>query len=140
MPPSGHRSPSSGPSNPPCPRSPGTRVGRTALLAQFSARPWKLPAELVLTELRGYKTSKSLDEALSSLVHGPRQQGAPAGSLKGTVVIGWGRRDKVTLPSEADRATQLFPDATLHWFTRSGHFPHWDQPDQTADLILTSTG
>lgn len=115
-------------------------VGRTALLAQFSARPWKLAAELVLTELRAYKTSESLDEALSSLVHGPRQQGAPAGSLKGTVVIGWGRKDKVTLPSQADRAVQLFPDATLHWFNRCGHFPHWDQPDQTAAFILTSTG
>lgn len=114
-------------------------VGRTALLAQFSARPWKLPADLVLTELRGFKTSKSLDEALSALVHGPRQQGAPAGSLKAKLVIGWGRQDKVTLPSQAARATQLFPDATLHWFDKCGHFPHWDQPGQAADLILAST-
>lgn len=115
-------------------------LGRTALLAQFSAHPWKLPKDLVLTELRGFDASPSLDAALSSLVNGPRQEGAPAGSLRGSLVIGWGRQDKVTLPSQADRATTLFPDARLHWFDSCGHFPHWDQPAQAAKLILASTG
>lgn len=114
-------------------------VGRTLLLAQFSAKPWRLDPDLVLTELRGFKTAKSLDEARESLVHGPKQQGAPAGSLRGKMVIGWGRQDKVTLPSEARTATALFPDATLHWFNACGHFPHWDQPAQTVQLILDST-
>lgn len=114
-------------------------VGRTALLAQFSAKPWKLAPDVVLTELRGFKTAKSLDEALASLVHGPKQQGVPAGSLNGKVVIGWGRQDKVTLPSQAKTAVSLFPDAALHWFDACGHFPHWDQPTQAAQLILDST-
>ncbi|WP_336886853.1 alpha/beta fold hydrolase [Arthrobacter sp. FW306-06-A] len=108
-------------------------------MAQFSAHPWKLPQDLVLHELRGFKTSTSLDPALNALIHGPRQEGAPAGSLKGKVVVGWGRKDKVTPPSEAARAAELFPDATLHWFENSGHFPHWDQPTETARLILDST-
>lgn len=114
-------------------------AGRTALLAQFSAHPWRLPADLVLTELRGFKTSASIYEALADLVHGPRQAGAPAGSLKGPVVIGWGRQDLVTLPTEAWRAARLFPDATLHWFDQCGHFPHWDQPDEASELILATT-
>lgn len=114
-------------------------AGRTALLAQFSARPWNLPADLVLTELRGFKTSKSLDQALSSLVNGPPQKGARAGTLTGRVVIGWGRQDKVTLPSQATRAKELFPDATVHWFDHCGHFPQWDQPSQATELILSST-
>ncbi len=114
-------------------------AGRTALLAQFSARPWKLPAALVLNELRGFKTSESLDEALHSLAFGPAQQGAPAGELAGRVAIGWGRQDRVTLPCQAARAKVLFPDATLHWFDHCGHFPHWDQPAQTTDFILAST-
>lgn len=116
-----------------------TAAGRTALLAQFSARPWKLDADLVLTELRGFKTARSLDEALASLIHGPRQQGAPAGSLAGKVVLGWGRQDRVTLPSQATTANALFPDAILHWFEACGHFPHWDQPAEAARLILSST-
>jgi len=116
-----------------------TPAGRTALLAQFSAHPWRLPKDLVLTELRGFNHSPSLDDALRSLVKGPRQQGAPAGSLKGSLVIGWGRQDKVTLPSQSACALELFPDATLHWFESCGHFPHWDQPERAAELILAST-
>ena len=114
-------------------------MGRSALLAQFSAYPWRLPPSLVLTELRSFMSAASLDEVLADLVHGPRQQGAPPGSLKGTVVIGWGRQDLVTLPSEAGRAATLFPDATLHWFDRCGHSPHWDQPDEAGKLILAAT-
>ncbi len=115
-------------------------VGRTALLAQFSARPWALPQELVLRELRGFDDSPSLDEALESLRHGPRQQGVAAGELRGPVTIGWGRQDRVTTPSQAAEALRLFPGATLHWFEQCGHFPHWDQPEQTVELLLASTG
>lgn len=123
----------------------GNPIGRTVLLAQFSAHPWKLPQSLVLNELRGFDDSPGLDEALHALVHGPRQLGAAAGSLRGRLVIGWGRQDKVTVPSQAERALRLFPDATLHWFSDCGHFPHWDQPEETAALILdacnsTTTG
>ena len=114
-------------------------VGRTALLLQFSAKPWRLPADLVLQELRNFAGSPSLDEAMHALVHGPKQRGAPAGSLRGRVVIGWGRNDRVTAPTQAERATQLFPDASLHWFSGCGHFPHWDRPRETERLILEST-
>ncbi len=114
-------------------------VGRSALLAQFSAHPWRLPPGLVLTELRSFTGAASFDEVLADLVHGSRQQGAPA-SLTGTVVIGWGRQDLITLPSEACRAAALFPDATLHWFDQCGHYPHWDQPGETSELILAAIG
>lgn len=118
----------------------GSPVGRTALLAQFSAHPWSLPAPLVLAELRAFGAATSLDEAFRALVKGPLQAGAPAGTTPGTVVIGWGRQDRVTLRSQAKLATERFPDATLHWFDRCGHFPHWDQPEQAAELILANTG
>ncbi|MET0475648.1 MAG: alpha/beta fold hydrolase [Mycobacterium sp.] len=118
----------------------GNPIGRTALLLQFSAKPWRLPADLVLQELRNFAASPSLDEAVHALVHGPKQEGTPAGSSSGRITIGWGRNDRVTLPSEADRALQLFPDASLHWFANCGHFPHWDQPEETVRLILDSSG
>ncbi|WP_247828244.1 alpha/beta fold hydrolase [Arthrobacter antioxidans] len=114
-------------------------AGRTALLAQFSAAPWKLDPDLVLTELRGFATSPSLDEARKSLAHGPRQAGAPRGTLKGTLAFGWGRADRVTPLSEAAVAMSLYPDATLHVFEDCGHFPHWDQPQETARFILDAT-
>lgn len=115
-----------------------SRVGRTVLLAQFSAKPWALDSNLVLTELRGFKRAKSLDSALAALAKGPKQEGASRPQLRGTIVIGWGRQDRVALPSQARKAVDLFPGAHLHWFDSCGHFPHWDQPEQTAALILQS--
>lgn len=53
-------------------------------------------------------------------------------------MIGWGRRDRVCFPRQAKRALALFPDAQLHWFDRCGHFPHWDAPAETAQLILSA--
>lgn len=57
---------------------------------------------------RGFKSSPSLDEALNSLVRGHRQAGAAARTLNGDVVIGWGRRDRVTLASQAKAAIARF--------------------------------
>ena len=116
-----------------------TAVGRTALLLQFSAKPWRLDPDLVLTELRAFKHAPSLDNAMHALVHGPKQLGAPSGSLRAPVVIGWGDKDRVTIPRQAHRAAELYPDAELHWFSDCGHFPHWDQPDETVELILKTT-
>ena len=120
----------------------GNAVTRTAALAQFSAAPWKLPSGLVERELRGFSTkaSPSLDAARKALIHGPKQMGATQGSLQGSLLIGWGRQDKVTTPSQAAVAMERFPDATLHWFDKCGHFPHWDQPVETARVILRATG
>lgn len=115
------------------------RAGRAVLLAQLSPRPWALPADLVTTELRGYD-APGMYPVLRALVDGPQQHGAPAWAMPGRVVIGWGRQDRVTVPSQAARATAEFPAATLHWFERCGHFPIWDRPDEAARLILDSTG
>ena len=117
----------------------GNPVGRTALMAQFSAKPWALDADLVLQELRNFAHSPSLDDALQALVHGPKQEGAAAGSAQAPVTIGWGRNDRVTFPGQAKRAVKLFPDARLHWFEHCGHFPHWDRPDEAVRLILETT-
>ena len=115
-------------------------VGRTVLLAQLSARPWALSAETVLPDVAGLADAPSTGAALEALTKGPKQQGAPAGTVPGRVTIGWGRRDLVTVPKQAARATELFPDAVLHWFERCGHFPQWDAPKEAAQLVLDRTG
>ena len=117
----------------------GSSIGRTVLLAQLSARPWALSRETVLPDMRGLAKSPSTGAALNALIKGPKQQGAPAGTVPGRVTIGWGRRDRVTFPGQAARATALFPDAVLHWFERCGHFPQWDAPQEATRLILDST-
>jgi pimeloyl-ACP methyl ester carboxylesterase len=112
-------------------------VGRTLLLAQLSARPWDLPPDVAREEMRTFAESPSFDELLRRLAFGPSQRGTddPAEPI----VIGWGRKDRVTLPRQATRALERFPSAHLHWFEDSGHYPLWDEPDETTELILTST-
>ncbi|MEJ7705807.1 MAG: alpha/beta fold hydrolase [Nocardioidaceae bacterium] len=114
-------------------------AGRTALLSQFSAAPWRLPQEVALQEMRSFAKATALHETLDALVHGPLQEGAPPSTTPGRVTLGWGRQDRVTLPKQAARAQELFPDADLHWFEHCGHFPMWDQPRQTVQLILDRT-
>jgi pimeloyl-ACP methyl ester carboxylesterase len=114
-------------------------VTRTLLLAQFSARPWRLAAHLVENELRSYVDSPSFDTLLDALAYGEPQQGSLRGSIPHPLVIGWGRHDRVCFPRQAMRAINMFPDAELRWFDRSGHFPHWDQPRETVRLILETT-
>lgn len=118
----------------------GNPVTRSALLAQLSARPWALPPDLVLRELRSWAAAPSYDALLHALVHGPVQAGAAARATPGRVVIGWGRRDRVVTPSQAGCALERFPGAELYWFDSCGHFPMWDRPEETVRLVLDRTG
>lgn len=112
-------------------------AGRSALMLQLSARPWALDPALVLTEMRSFADTATFDALVKDLATGPMQQG-PAHANR-PVVIGWGRRDRLCLPQQAKRAMAAFPGAQLHWFAGSGHFPLWDQPDETIAVILEST-
>ena len=113
-------------------------VARTALLAQLSARPWALDSQAVATELKSFVATSTFDALVRDLAAGPAQTG-PAAQSTGNVVIGWGRSDRLCLPRQASRAMAAFPSARLHWFEQCGHFPMWDQPEQTVRLILDST-
>ena len=117
----------------------GNPVGRTLLLAQFSARPWNVPAQVALNELRTFTPTPTFTELLDNLAYGEKQQGAPARAIQSPLVIGWGRQDRVCLPSQSKLALSLFPDAHLHWFSHCGHFPQLDVPEETTQLILDVT-
>ena len=123
-----------GPALPAIARNP---AGRTLLMAQLSAKPWKLDPALISGELKSFLETKTFDALVRDLAVGPMQGGiakAPA-----PIVIGWGRKDRLCLPRQAHRALAAFPEARLHWFGRSGHFPMWDQPEETSRLILDAT-
>lgn len=117
----------------------GNPVTRTALLAQFSARPWALPQDLVRQELQAFGASPGFEATLSALRYGPRQEGLAAGTSRNPIHIVWGRQDRVTFPRQATRAQAAFPDADLTWLDHCGHFPHWDRPEETTRLILERT-
>jgi pimeloyl-ACP methyl ester carboxylesterase len=117
----------------------GNPVTRTALLAQFSAHPWAIPGEVVLREVRGLAEAPGVDPAFTSLLDEPPQQGAPAGTATGRLVVGWGRWDRLTLPTQGRRVQAAFPDATLHHFAHAGHFPMFDSPEETVRVVLDAT-
>lgn len=112
-------------------------VTRTALLAQFSARPWAVPGDVVLRELRGLADAPAVDPALTSLA---AEEPQPGGTVSGRLLVGWGRWDRLTLPIQARRALAAFPGAGLHRFAHSGHFPMFDSPDETVRVVLDATG
>lgn len=114
-------------------------ITRTILLPQFSPRPWHIPAHLALTELRSYIAAPVFDELLYNLAYGEEQQGASKDTIQNPLMIGWGKQDRICLPSQSYKALHLFPDAHVYWFDHCGHFPHWDKPSETAALILRVT-
>ncbi len=124
-----------GPALPALSRSAATR---SMLLAQLSARPWKLDGDIVATELKSFAATKTLNALVRDLATAPAQEG-PAAETSRPVVIGWGREDRLCLPRQAARAKEAFPSARLHWFGKCGHFPMWDQPGETVRLILQET-
>jgi pimeloyl-ACP methyl ester carboxylesterase len=117
----------------------GNPFTRSLLLAQFSAKPWKISSRFALTELRSYATTPVYNELLHNLAYGEEQMGTARGSITQPLMIGWGSKDRICFPSEAKKALHLFPDVHLYWFKKCGHFPHWDKPAETAGLILRVT-
>lgn len=109
----------------------GNPIGRTILLAQFSAKPWKLDGDVALQKMRSFASSPSSDEALQSLVTAPAQAGMPARTATSPIVISWGKPDWVCLPRQGPRGARCFPDARLVWFEACGHFPQWDSPQES---------
>ena len=112
-------------------------VGRTALMAQLSARPRALDPAFVARELKSLADTRTVGSLVKDLAKGAMQEG-PA-NTSAPVVIGWGRKDRLCLPQQADRAMAAFPKARMHWFEHSGHFPMWDQPEETVKVILDAT-
>lgn len=116
-----------------------TSVGRTALLAQLSARPWAVDPDYAVREVRGLADAPGTSPAIRALSTGPDQEGAPAGSLPGPILAVWGAQDRVTLPSQASTLQQRFPDAVVEIWKGCGHFPHWDQPARVVETVLRHT-
>lgn len=115
----------------------GNVAGRTALMMQLSARPWALDPAIISHELRTFADTRTFNSLVKDLATGAGQEGSA--NTPAPVVIGWGRKDRLCLPQQANRAMAAFPDATMQWFERSGHFPMWDQPEETIRIILDAT-
>lgn len=106
---------------------------RSLLLFQFSAHPSKLDPEFILQELNDYINNKNYDELLKELAFGETQKGSSASDMP--LLIVWGKQDRVCLTNQSKRAKTLFPESELKLIDDCGHFPQWDQPTLTTELI-----
>jgi pimeloyl-ACP methyl ester carboxylesterase len=43
-------------------------------------------------------------------------------------------------PNVTTNPTKAPPSSGPHWFDRCGHFPMWDRPAETVDVVLRATG
>lgn len=51
-------------------------------------------------------------------------------------LVVWGARDRFTPAEQAERQRQSFPNAEVVMLEESGHYPHVDDPDGVARVIL----
>lgn len=112
-------------------------VSRTALLAQLSARPWALDGEVIARECESFVATPTFDALVENLAKGPRQEGPS--KARGRMVIVWGNQDRLCLPRQAKRAKAAFPNARFIRLGGCGHFPMWDRPERTVEIILQAT-
>lgn len=117
----------------------GSKAGRLLFLYPLSPRPARLP-EVSRDATHLFGCTPSFVPALRWLVRRRLPVTVPASRTAGRrVTVAWGRRDALCLPAQAFRVLAAVPGATLHWFACSGHLPPWDEPEETARLVLDAT-
>jgi pimeloyl-ACP methyl ester carboxylesterase len=52
-------------------------------------------------------------------------------------LILWGEADDILGTQDAYQFKQTIPDSVLYWIQQAGHAPHYDQPQQVAELIMS---
>lgn len=112
----------------------GSRAGRTALLAQNFARPWRIPAGVARNTLDDFWGAPALDAALAAF---DAYDFGDGDELRGTpVTIAWGSRDRLLLfGPQSRRARERLPWARHVTLPGLGHAPSSDDPGVVAEVI-----
>ena len=113
-----------------------TAPQRTALMSQMFARPWRIPAERAAAESRAFADAPGLPGVMRDAHTGSYRWREPPPV---PLTVAWGDRDRLLLPRQAERARRRFPDARHVWLEGCGHGPQWDDPGQTAAVLLAGS-
>ena len=124
------------------------RVGE--LMKQVVRSPLGRQATIGL--MYGRPAKRDADEAVEDLVQLARAPGWEAtlpisreyvfrdgDELAVPVMIGWGTRDRLLIPRQAERARALLPRARHVPLPRCGHIPMSDDPEGVAALLLAGS-
>jgi len=109
-------------------------AGRTALLTQLVARPWRMDGEAAIDHLELLVAAPAFDACCAAFAgytfHDAQElDGVP-------VTIAWGDRDRLLLYRQAARARHVMPAATHVTLPGCGHVPFSDDADLLARVLL----
>jgi pimeloyl-ACP methyl ester carboxylesterase len=111
-------------------------VGRTALFGQLFGRPWRLPVQDAVENLRAFAAAPSFDATLDAFSHERFRDGE---AIDVPVTIAWGQRDFLLIPRQGRRAVRAIPGARLVTLHGCGHVPTYDDPRLVAEVLLAGS-
>jgi pimeloyl-ACP methyl ester carboxylesterase len=111
-------------------------VGRTALSGQLAGRPWKVPVQDAVENLRAFAAAPSFDATLDAIT---RERFRDGEAIDVPVTIAWGQRDFLLIPRQGRRAVRTIPGARLVTLRGCGHVPTYDDPQLVAEVLLVGS-
>jgi pimeloyl-ACP methyl ester carboxylesterase len=116
-------------------RALNSETGRIGLLRGTVAKPLNLTEDEARDLIETYNATPTFTTHLAHTRRGRFQGGA---AIDVPVTVAWGDDDKL-IPASARRNDELPAHAATVTLTGCGHVPFWDDPDQVAQTILTTT-
>lgn len=110
-----------------------TPAGRTSLLGQLVAKPWRMDGEAAVDHLTLLREAPAFDACCAAF---STYTFHDADELRGVpVTIAWGDYDFLLLTRQRDRARAVMPWARHVALPGCGHAPFSDDPALLADVI-----
>jgi pimeloyl-ACP methyl ester carboxylesterase len=110
------------------------RLFRLAAGSLLYGHPSRMTAEIMLDDLVSMTGAKAFDLVADA----GRQYAYAAPPPTVPVTVAWGTRDRILWPRQARRAAELLPRARHVWLYGAGHVPMIDEPEQVAQVILST--
>ncbi len=112
-------------------------VGRTALLGQLVARPWRMDGEAAIEHLELLVGAPAFDACCEAFDDYTFHDAHQLDDVP--VTVAWGDRDLLLLYRQAARARHVMPRARHVTLPGCGHAPFSDDPALLAGVLLESS-
>ncbi len=110
------------------------RIVRTVMMARLFGRPWRIPSEIAIDDMRHFATS-ALEEALAA---GRGLRFVDGHHIAAPITVAWASRDPLFAPSRCP--LDELPNHTHSVMLRGcGHVPTWDDPPLILETIRATT-
>jgi pimeloyl-ACP methyl ester carboxylesterase len=111
-------------------------TARKLLFSQVTLHPERIPPEDAALQLRGIAEGPWFDETLAAVAQDSFEGGD---QITVPVTVAWGEKDRLLFPRQARRAQRMMPSARVIILKGCGHVPTYDDPEQTAAVLLEAS-